>query len=264
MPGPEVPEEFSWARAEERESSHPIEFAAKIRYAAGFHFFGGLLVGLGVLTLLVTVQEGPTVKYTAAAVLILGGLATIVAGVVVAGRLVSRVDVYPEGLLWCNRGEWAGARWEDITKVYRTEIYVNGSLNQKFLTVTSRDGETAAFHFPLRDWDLLAEVILSETTARLAPAAVERFQAGTAVTFGKVSLSRDAVTVDKVQYPIADLGEVEIGYGYVTFKTTGKKPRTVSVAFAELPNYMVFLELLRVSDAPRPTLIERSGKRRPA
>src|SRR5262245_33958357 len=37
-------------------------------------------------------------------------------------RTVRSCELYPEGMVWLDKGEWHAARWEEIKEVYREEI----------------------------------------------------------------------------------------------------------------------------------------------
>ena len=218
---------------------------------------GGVLataIGLAVacVGLVWIVAAGPKKQGGIPALLLILGVVIMGAGglafVLVLLRRNKRVLVFPDGLAYTKGAHTEICRWNDVAAVWQqvTRHYAHGvymSTTHTY-TVQRRDGKKFVFRDELLDVEKLGNTIQAEVTKRLLPRAVETYNSGGVVNFGKLSLSRQGLSNGKETIPWSQVKEVRLGQGFITVKKEGKWLKWSNVTVASTPNVFVFLSLV--------------------
>lgn len=153
------------------------------------------------------------------------------------------VTVHENGLRWIERGAARNVFWEDIASITgaHTSRRVAGEeiarTNVHHLTLD--DGRVLVMTNMLADVASLAERVERTLMARLLPRGRVELAAGKRVTFGPVTLTKDAIESGTKVVPlparvVVEDGMIEIGEG----------DTRIDVEWAKVPNARVLLALL--------------------
>jgi hypothetical protein len=174
----------------------------------------------------------------------------------------SPVQLFEEGLHWCHEGNQRERGWDEVSAVYRKEMYrlVNGASPSDWnrhtdLRLVFVDGEEVHFNHSLSDYNRLADFVQRATANRLLPAA-RREMDGAGVAFGNVLISRDGLKFGRELYPWPSLESVRVANGYLCW--TDNRYKRCEIAMKDIPNCTVLLQLLQEMRQPAGTL---SGRR---
>ena len=186
-----------------------------------------------------------------------------------------RVFVHDGGLVSFRRGAYEVFPWDAITEVYQTlaedypprksgaSAYLVGlvvaAARGLALEVALPGGSTLrpARMFVLHRadgarlrlgdfWDRLSELgltILRETTRRQLPPALEAFDAGNAVRFGPLLVSREAIEFHRDHLPGAEFGGFAVKKGTLYIRRKGRLLSWHSVRTGKVPNFLLLLTL---------------------
>jgi len=187
------------------------------------------------------------------------------------------VLIYPTGLLRLRRGEVDSFPWREIDHV---RLKVQGAdqvtmdrspdgaviasylpadvpafqLWNAGLSVAREDGVEAHFGPALTDYERLAEEIQKRSFAFLWPLVWQRFLADAAITFGVLEVSRRGIRHAGKSLRWADVKELTISQGKLSFKQAGKWLPWALLDLQTIPNphvlFALAAEARRVSTAP--------------
>lgn len=252
---PPVPDKFEFATGRPL-SAHTAGLGGWLRFNGAILLLAGIavLIGGGLLALHLT--RGPQAN-TLIPGLVIAALAVPLVGWAVArsSGLVAEVRLYPDGVVWFEKGRWRGARWEEIDEFYRTEVIVNGSVQTREVFIRTAGGHSGRFTHALPRWAKMAEVLQMQTTMAQGPAAQARFRAGEAVAFGEVRVSPRGIKIDGQSLDWQDVDRIEVGNGALLVYGVGKRKGPHAASLGSLPNYLVLLKLLEDTPGPKPTLL---------
>ena len=82
-----------------------------------------------------------------------------------------------------------------------------------------------------------------EALKHLLPRAIETYNAGGTLQYGKLSVSQAGIGNGKEIVPWAQIKSVQVSNGFIAIKKDGKWLNWANVAVAKTPNYFVFLAL---------------------
>ena len=196
---------------------------------------------------------------------------------VLAGRSL-RLFVYPWGVRWIDGGEEVSAGWDEVTHVWQAIIRhsANGSPTYTDYRYTLRlaDGRSRDFRgtLPARSARATRAVLLAPTpgittpitieqlgrlletgvTRAQLPKAIERFNAGQAVSFGPLSVGPGGIAAGDQLLPWSEIQEVQTRKGMVSVKRSGKWLAWKRAQVSQIPNYFIFDTMVRAILARRP------------
>ncbi len=215
---------------------------------------GGLLVG-GLLVGGLVLAVAPRAAAGLAKVLLIGPVA---GGLILWHGLAARgraVLTYPDGLLPVGRGVVDWIAWDavgplslrakdatpagPVLAVGRPTVMLNAAR----LTVERDGGPPLLIRPALIGYDLLAVRVQRERFARRWPAVRKAFDAGEAVGFGPLDLSRDGVGKGTKVLPWDRVKAVEVKGGRVIVKRKGRWLTWAAVPLEKVPDPAVFLAL---------------------
>jgi len=196
---------------------------------------------------------------------------------VLAGRSL-RLFFYPWGVRWIDGPEEVSAGWDEVTHVWQavTRHSANGSPTYTDYRYTLRlaDGRSRDFRgtLPARSARASGAVLLAPTpgittpitieqlgrlletgvTRAQLPKAIERFNAGQAVSFGPLSVGPSGIAAGDQLLPWSEIQEVQTRKGMVSVKRSGRWLAWKRVQVSQIPNYFIFDTLVRAILAQRP------------
>jgi len=201
---------------------------------------------------------------------------------VLAGRSL-RLFVYPWGVRWINGDEEVSVGWDEVTHVWQaiTRHSANGSptYTDYRYTVRLADGRSREFRgtLPARSArasgavqleptpgavkpvtiEQLGRLLESGVTRAQLPKAIDRLNAGQAVSFGPLTVSPSGIAAGDQSLPWSEIEEVETRKGMVSVKRSGKWLAWKRAQVSEIPNYFIFDALVRAILAQRPSATPR-------
>ncbi len=190
-----------------------------------------------------------------------------------------RVVVGPLGISWSVGDEMVVARWQDVPLVWQgiTRRYVNGSYvgtdyryvlrladgRTKTFAGTERDGRkppeqpgsapSATLPITLAQ---LGNVIQQAVTSVQFPRSVQLINAGQAVSFGPLWISAAGIGHEDQGLRWDEVEEVKVHQGVVRVKKADKWLTWEKVPVAQVPNFFVFMDLVKA-------LLARKAAQRP-
>lgn len=215
---------------------------------------GGLLLGglaVGGLVLAVAPRAAAGLAKLLLVMPVAGGL-ILWHGLAARGRAVL---TYPDGLLPVGRGAVDWVPWDAVgplalrakDAVPAGPILTVGRpvvmLNAARLTVERDGGPPLLVRPALIGYEQLAMRVQRERFARHWPAALEQFEAGEAVGFGDLDLSRDGVGKGTKVLPWDRVKAVEVKGGRVVVKRKHRWLSWAAVPLEKVPDPAVFLAL---------------------
>ena len=201
---------------------------------------------------------------------------------VLTGRSL-RFFVFSWGVSWINGADEVSASWEEVTHVWRaiTRHSASGSPTYTDYRYTLRlaDGRSRAFRgaLPARSARASGAVRLEPTPGMTTPVtieqlgrllergvtrvqlpkAIDRFNAGQAVSFGPLTLSPGGIAAGHQSLPWSEIEGVQTRKGVVSVRKSGKWLAWKRALVSEIPNYVVFDALVRASLAQPPPAAPR-------
>ncbi|MBN1180029.1 MAG: hypothetical protein JXD18_12525 [Anaerolineae bacterium] len=160
----------------------------------------------------------------------------------------TRALVFQDGVAYTH-GKTTVFRWDDVTAVWQnvTRHYRNGVYTgtTHVYTVQTGDGKKVAFNDVLDNIEGLGLKIQQECTNRLLPLALQAYDRGETLTFGKLGVSKAGMSKgDKDLLPWDEIKGVSLDKGIISIKKEGKWLRWSSVTVPQIPNIFVFTAIV--------------------
>lgn len=177
--------------------------------------------------------------------LMLGAAAGILA--LIFYQLRHQVLLCPEGVIDIRGSEVNPCPWDQIEMVLEkhVRVRVNGVTTgtQHGYMVWLRDGKKLHIG-ALQNVQQLGAAIQEEVTQRRWPQTVAAYNKGDTVSFGKLGVSRQGLSLNhgKKLIPWSDLQDLRLFNGLLRAKVQGKWIN--AAMFAEIPNYYLFAGIL--------------------
>jgi hypothetical protein len=138
--------------------------------------------------------------------------------------------------------------WDDIICQYQkiTDNYVNGVYRNTshVYTMECANGERIVFNDSLKKVEKLGDAIAEVITQRELPLALEDYDAGRLVSFGKLGVSKKGLTYGESFLSWKEIKGVQIAEGSISVSKKGKWFNWCSIDAAKVPNLFVFLALV--------------------
>lgn len=156
--------------------------------------------------------------------------------------------LYENGLVERQGNQTRAARYDEL-KLYQTSVQVAA-----YGVVTLAKASDYKLQFPdgyqsLLDWNRhrhpIGELVQGQIYQAQLPHAVVAFNQGQDVRFGAVCLSQRGIQIGKKSFLWSEIDRVQLIQGSFYAYRTGSQRTVASVAYREIPNALVFSELLR-------------------
>jgi hypothetical protein len=213
--------------------------------------FGFILGVVGVFTILYGAMSAQIAGDDRPPIIILGailaGFAWLMVEIWLKGNGLS-VQVFADGLARNQYGKTVVVRWDEIVGIWQavTKHYTNGIYTgtTHVYTVQKADNTRVKFDDALKNVEQLGNTMQSEVTRRLLPQAINTFQGGGTVTFGKLVVSPIGLSWGDKSLPWAEIEGVQLNKGYLSVKKQGKWFNWASMPVSAIPNLLVALTLI--------------------
>jgi hypothetical protein len=221
---------------------------------------GGLVRRLAVLGLVCgsiggcLLVEAAGSRLGGGAKLAMAGMALLCLGVIgyMAWRIVPnlhrRVQVVADGLVIHRGSQVDRCRWQDVTSVrqlvargYRNGIYTGTTHLYWIDRVT---GPQLVFDDLLRGVEALGDTIQAQTLPHLLQQALDRYNSGGSVQFGKIAVSPQGVYNGKETLPWSAIQGVKLDQGFIAVNTQGQWRRWTHLRIGKTPNIYVFVAMV--------------------
>jgi hypothetical protein len=208
---------------------------------------GATLVGLIVLLAMPRAKGGSGI-----AVVKLAGVALflVATGVGLLRRARSnrglRVLVFPGALARVQGEQVEVLRWEDVNAVRRVVNVKSEGVTVRTpvqLLLVGRGGREMSFNEGLAGLRELRQLVEQHTLRYMLPPAVEALEAGEAVGFGAVSVSKDGLHHGLETLAWDEFDGIDAGQGLVTVKRAESRRAFCRVEVSDVPNVHVLTAL---------------------
>jgi hypothetical protein len=166
--------------------------------------------------------------------------------------VTSQVQIYEHGFAYTQRNSTYNFRWDEIDAIwqhivtYRIRLlifFIPVSSSYKY-TIRKTDGETIKLTNSIRKVGELGTRIQQQVLKHKMPGAIEAYNSGDTLQFGKLSISQTGINNGKETIPWEQVNGVQIVSGYITIKKTGKWLRWAGVDASQVPNIFLFVALV--------------------
>lgn len=168
----------------------------------------------------------------------------------VIGYFQSRqhIQVFEQGFTYVKAGVAQVVRWDAIESIRHQAVRIRVNFipigTARTYTIRTNQGETIKLTGSIGRVAKLGALIEAEAFKHLMPRAIERYNAGGTLQFGKLSLSQAGIGNGKEVVPWAQIKSVQVSNGSIAVKKEGKWLNWANVTVAQTPNYVVFLALV--------------------
>src|SRR6266704_2856426 len=173
---------------------------------------------------------------------ILGG-----AGLVASDYLL-RVYTFTEGLVRVKGNTTDVIRWDQIKTIWQ-------KVNKRYLgtfqfgtthvyTVQRDDGKKFRFNNGLSKVDALGNTLTQEVNRRLLPKAIDTYNAGEPVTFGKHSVTIHGISNGEEIILWNQVKNIQVNKGTLAINKDGQWLNWTSIKVSGIPNFPVFMSLV--------------------
>ncbi len=189
-----------------------------------------------------------------------------------------RFFVYPGGVRWVDGDEQVSAGWGEVTHVWQaiTRHSSNAAAIYTDYRYTLRlaDGRSRTFRGSLPNRraresgavrlapapqattlvtiEQLGRLLETGVTRAQLPGAIDRLNAGQAVSFGPLTVCPGGLVAGDQCLPWSEIEEVSTRQGIVSVKKAGKWLAWKKAQVSQIPNYFVFNALVRAFLAQKP------------
>ncbi|MBO0781913.1 MAG: hypothetical protein J2P37_24095 [Ktedonobacteraceae bacterium] len=160
-----------------------------------------------------------------------------------------RVYVCSDGFVFAKGSEVQPTRWEHVQAVWQsvTRHYRNGiytGTTHKY-TVERSDGYKVVFDDRFKKVSDLGDTLSNKATAIMLPRVLAAYNAGNVVNFGPLSVQLQGVSNGRELLPWSQISDFSVNQGIVSVRKEGKWLNWSSVEVAKIPNFFVFMALVR-------------------
>jgi hypothetical protein len=132
--------------------------------------------------------------------------------------------------------------WQDATRQYFNSVYAGTSY---VYTIQLRDKKRVVLNTTLSRIEDLGKAITVGSSNALFPRYVAALKSGVALDFGPIGLDTAGVWTGKKTLKWSEIKAVKIKEGIISIKQEGGWFNWTSFTVSDVPNFWIFLELLR-------------------
>jgi hypothetical protein len=156
-----------------------------------------------------------------------------------------RVYIFTNGFIRANGTSIDAVRWDQVEAVFQRAIRSRyGYVISYTYTVRRSDGAVYKFNNLIKKIADLGNTIQHEVTKVHVPRAIAAFNSGNPLHFGKLSLNVQGISKGSAMLPWMQVRNVDLNRGYVQIWQNGRSTRWGRVRVADVPNLLVFLEMV--------------------
>ena len=178
-------------------------------------------------------------------ILLFGGLWLAINALLYYGL---HVYVFTEGLVRVKGNTSDVIRWDQIKTIWQ-------KVNKRYLgsfqfgtthvyTVQRDDGKKFRFNNGLSKVDALGNTLTQEVNRRLLPKAIDTYNAGEPVTFGKLSVTIHGISNGEEIILWNQVKNIQVNKGTLAINKDGQWLNWTSIKVSGIPNFPVFMSLV--------------------
>jgi hypothetical protein len=159
-----------------------------------------------------------------------------------------KIQIFEQGFIYSKGSATRVIRWDTIESIRHQAVRMRvnfipvGTVHT--YTIRTNQGETLKLTNSVGKVVKLGTLIQAEAFKHLMPRAIESYNAGGTLQFGKLSVNQAGIGNGKEIVPWAQVKSVQVSNGSITIKKDGKWLNWANVAVAQTPNFFVFLALV--------------------
>ncbi len=184
-----------------------------------------------------------------------GGLPEVLIGVVVlVGYQRHRdlcVRLFVDGFTRTLAGQTIAVRWDEVAEVWQNIIWsYRGSVHTNTLyiyTVRLADGRKFVFNGQLEKIAGLGAAFQQQCAARILPRARVAYNAGAAIAFGPLSVSRDGIAKGNALLPWEQVEQVELRRGVLHIRKKEQRRDWTFAMESRIPNIPVLMAFVQLN-----------------
>ncbi len=173
------------------------------------------------------------------------GVAFLVIGYIQARQ---NIQVFDQGFTYIKAGATRVIRWDEVESVQQQivlqRVYFIPVATLYTYNIRTIRGETLKLNNSVGKVAQLGALIQSETFKRLMPQAIESYNGGGTLQYGKLSINQVGISNGKETVAWAQVKGVQISNGFIAVKKEGKWLTWANVSVAQTPNFFIFLALV--------------------
>jgi hypothetical protein len=163
-----------------------------------------------------------------------------------------RVQMYEHGFAYTRGTKTHNFRWDEIEAIwqhivtYRVRLlifYVPVGTGHKY-TIRTTDGETIKLTNSVNKVGELGSLIQEQVLKHMLPRAIDTYNNGGTLQFGKLSISKQGINNGKETIPWDQVRDIQIDEGHIIVKKAGKRLRWAGADVAKIPNPLLFITLV--------------------
>lgn len=161
-----------------------------------------------------------------------------------------RVLLFPEGLVTCREGKADLFRWEEIQEVREGIVFaeeVSEYTGSVCVIVHAQARRARIDTRMLSNAQGLGQEIHQQVTKRLLPKAVEAYNAGATLSFGRLSLSKEGLKRGKRTLPWTQVESVTARSRMIRVRQVGRWLNWTILHVTSVPNYHLLLALCHLT-----------------
>jgi len=156
-----------------------------------------------------------------------------------------RIYLFTNGFIRANGMTIDAVRWDQVEAVFQRAVRNRyGNVIRYSYTVRRGDGAVYKFNSLIKKVADLGNTIQHEVTKVHIPRAIAAFNSGNPLYFGKLSLNVQGISKGSAMLPWIQVRNVDLNRGYVRIWQNGRSMRWARVRVADVPNLLVFLEMV--------------------
>lgn len=170
-------------------------------------------------------------------------IAAIIYGINALRHCNLKVYQFSYGLVRVKGTRVDAIRWDQVESVWQKITKGRYSTSRTY-TLRRSDGASFTFTHALRHVEQLGQNMQQTIAAIHTPMAMTAYNAGNTLHFGPLHLNYQGISNGKEVLPWHEMQGVEIKQGYVNIKRMGKTFNWSRIAVANIPNVLVFLNVV--------------------
>jgi hypothetical protein len=159
-----------------------------------------------------------------------------------------KIQIFEQGFIYSKGSATSVIRWDDIESVQQQIIkqsvnFIPVGTSYAF-TICTVGGETLKLTNSVGKVAQLGALIQNETFKRLMPRAIETYNGGGTLRYGRLSVNQAGISNGKETIPWVQVKGIQISNGFIVVKKEGKWLTWANVSVAQTPNFFIFLALV--------------------
>jgi hypothetical protein len=163
-----------------------------------------------------------------------------------------RAQVYEHGFSYTRGYTTHNCRWDEIDAIWQHIVtyqvrllifYIPVSTGHKY-TIRKTTGETIKLTNSIGKVGELGALIQQQVLKHKMPGAIETYNSGATLQFGKLNISQLGINNGKETIPWEQVSGVQLSEGHIIIKKAGKWLRWAGVDGSKVPNLFLFVALV--------------------